>query len=152
MGVGSTYSFKSLVGVLVNPVFGVSIPLTGGNVGFGQMTVTMTTERTAHDVAADGTVMVSYIAGDNGDIAIEVQESSILHSLLLSLYNQAITAANYYDDVSGWAATTISFRMLTDGTSHILSGVSFGKIPDKPYQASGQKITWRMMAANIINQ
>ena len=151
MGVGSTYSFKSLVGVLVNPVFGVSIPLTGGNVGFGQMTVTMTTERTAHDVAADGTVMVSYIAGDNGDIAIEVQESSILHSLLLSLYNQAITAANN-DDVSGWAATTISFRMLTDGTSHILSGVSFGKIPDKPYQASGQKITWRMMAANIINQ
>ena len=151
MSLGSTYSFKSLVGVLVNAVFGVSIPLTGGNVGFGQMTVTMTTERTAHDVAADGTVMVSYIAGDNGDIAIEVQESSVLHSALLSLYNQAITAANN-DDVSGWAATTISFRMLTDGTSHILSGVSFGKIPDKPYQASGQKMTWRMMAANIVNQ
>lgn len=151
MGVGATYSFKALVGVLVNSVFGVSIPLTGGNVGFGQMTVTMTTERTAHDVAADGTVLISYIAGDNGDIAIEVQESSVLHSALLSLYNQAITAANN-DDVSGWAATTISFRMLTDGTSHVLSGVSFGKIPDKPYQASGQKITWRMMAANIVNQ
>jgi len=151
VGVGATYSFKALVGVLVNSVFGVSIPLTGGNVGFGQMTVTMTTERTAHDVAADGTVLISYIAGDNGDIAIEVQESSVLHSALLSLYNQAITAANN-DDVSGWAATTISFRMLTDGTSHVLSGVSFGKIPDKPYQASGQKITWRMMAANIVNQ
>ena len=151
MGVGATYSFKALVGVLVNSVFGVSIPLTGGNVGFGQMTVTMTTERTAHDVAADGTVLISYIAGDNGDIAIEVQESSVLHSALLSLYNQAITAANN-DDVSGWAATSISFRMLTDGTSHILSGVSFGKIPDKPYQASGQKITWRMMAANVVNQ
>ena len=151
MGVGATYSFKALVGVLVNSVFGVSIPLTGGNVGFGQMTVTMTTERTVHDVAADGTVLISYIAGDNGDIAIEVQESSVLHSALLSLYNQAITAANN-DDVSGWAATSISFRMLTDGTSHILSGVSFGKIPDKPYQASGQKITWRMMAANVVNQ
>jgi len=151
MGLGNTYSFKSLVGVLTNSAFGVSIPLTGGNVGFGQMTVTMTTERTAHDVASDGTVMVSYLAGDNGDCAIEVQESSVLHSALLSLYNQAITAANN-DDVSGWAATTISFRMLTDGTSHVLSGVSFGKIPDKPYQASGQKVTWRLMAANVVNQ
>ena len=72
MGVGVTYSFKDLVGVLVNPVFGVSIPLTGGNIGLGQVTITMTTERTTHDVAADSTVMPSYVAGDNGTgLAVE---------------------------------------------------------------------------------
>lgn len=150
MGQGATYSFKALTGVLVNPVFGVTIPLTGGNIGAGAFTVRMTTERSAHDVAADGTVMVSQIAGDNGEVDVEVQESSLLHQALLALYNQAILAANN-DDVTGWAATTISLRLTTDGSLHVLSGVSFKKIPDKPYQAAGQKITWGLMAANVIN-
>ena len=149
-GVGVTYSFKDLTGVLTNSVFGVSFPLTGGNVGLGQVTITMNTERTIHDVAADGTVMPTYAAGDNGTAAIEVQQTSALHHQLLSLYNQAVTAASN-DDVSGWAATSISFRTLLDGSTHVLSGVSFGKIPDKPYAAHGQKITWQLMAANVVN-
>lgn len=150
MSQGNTYSFKSLTGVLTNPVFGTTIPLTGGNIGAGSFTIRMTTARTAHDTAADGTVMVSYMAGDNGEVDINVQESSSLHTLLLALYNLAVLAANN-DDVSGWAATAISFRMLTDGSQHILTGCSFDKIPDKPYEANGQRITWKLMAANIIN-
>lgn len=150
MGQGKTYSFKSLTGVLTNDVFGVSIPLTGGNIGAGSFTIRMTTARTAQDVAADGTVMPSYIAGDNGEVDIQVQETSILHSELLALYNQAVLAANN-DDVSGWAATSISFTLLIDSSTHTLTGVSFDKIPDKPYEAAGQKITWKLMACNIIN-
>ena len=150
MGVGVTYSFKDLVGVLVNPVFGVSIPLTGGNMGFGQLTITMTTERTTQDVAADGTVMPSYVAGDNGAADLEVQQTSTLHHELLDLYNLCVLAANA-DDVSGWAATIISFRTILDGANHVLTGVSFAKIPDKPYQASGQKVRWALMAANVVN-
>jgi hypothetical protein len=34
---------------------------------------------------------------------------------------------------------------------HTLTGVSFDKIPDKPYQAAGQKITWKLMAASITS-
>ena len=151
MGVGSTYSFKSLVGVLNNPIFGVTLPLTGGNIGVGDFTVAMATERTVHDVAADGTVMPSYVAGDNGSLAVNVQETSVLHTQLLALYNLCVQAANN-DDVSGWAATVISFRFLIDGTQHLLSGVSFAKIPDKPYQAHGQRITWNLLAANVLNQ
>ena len=150
MGLGVTYSFKSLVGVLVNPAFGVTIPLTGGNIGVGSITIRMATTRTTHDVAADGTVMPSYIAGNNGDIDIQVQETSVIHRALLSLYNLAVLAANN-DDVFGWAATSISFTLLIDGSTHLATGVSFEKIPDKPYEASGQKITWKLMAANIEN-
>jgi hypothetical protein len=150
MATGATYSFKSLTGVLTNPVFGFTIPLTGGNIGAGSFTVRMATTRTAHDVAADGTVMVSYVAGDNGDVDIDVQESSALHSSLLALWNLCILAANN-DDVSGWAATIISFRMLTDGTQHILTGCSFDKVPDKPYESAGKRVTWKLMAANVIN-
>jgi hypothetical protein len=150
MSVGQTYSFKDLVGVLVNSVFGVSIPLTGGNIGLGQVTITMTTERTTHDVAADSTVMPSYVAGDNGTVDLEVQQTSTLHHALLDLYNLCVLAANA-DDVLGWAATTISFRTILDGANHVLTGVSFAKIPDKPYQASGQKVRWSLMAANVVN-
>lgn len=151
MALGRTYSFKSLTGVLTNPVFGVSILLTGGNIGLGSITIRMNTVRTTHDVAADGTVMPSYIAGDNGEADIMVQETSAIHQQLLSLYNLCVLAANN-DDVSGWAATTISFTFLIDGSVHVLTGVSFDKIPDKPYEAQGQKMTWKLLAANIVNQ
>lgn len=147
---GATYSFKSLVGVITNPVFGVTIPLTGGNIGAGAFHVSMTTERTAQDVASDGTVMVSYVAGDNGLVTIECQETSVLHTSLLALYNQALQAADN-DDVSGWAANVLSFRMLTDNSQHQCSGVSFQKFPDKPYQAHGGRVTWSLPAANIYN-
>lgn len=150
MAQGATYSFKSLTGVMTNPLFGAVIPLTGGSIGAGSFRVAMTMERTVHDVAADGTVMVSYVAGDNGTLDIEVQESSLLHQELLGLYNACLVAADN-DDVAAWAATVISFRMLTDGSQHIFSGVSFSKFPDKPYEAHGQRVTWRMMVANAIN-
>ena len=150
MSVGVTYSFRDLVGVLTNIVFGTVIPLTGGNVGLGQISIAMATERTVHDVSSDGTVMPSYVAGANGTVAIEVQQTSSLHHALLTLYNLVTTAANA-DDVSGWAATNISFRTLLDGSTHVLSGVSFSKIPDKAYAAHGAKITWSLMAADIIN-
>jgi hypothetical protein len=151
MSVGVTYSFKDLVGTLTNSVFGVSLPLTGGNLGLGSVTITMATERTVHEVAADGTVMPSYVAGANGEISLEVQQTSPLHHELLNLYNLCVQAANQ-DDVSGWAATALAFRTLLDGATHLLSGVSFSKIPDKPYHAHGQNVTWRLMAANVVNQ
>ena len=150
MSVGNTYSFKDLVGVLVNPVFGVSIPLVGGNIGVGSVTITMATERTTHDTAADGVVMPSYVAGDSGACDMEVQQTSVLHHALLALWNLAVLGANN-DDLSGWAAITISFRTILDGATHVLTGVSFSKLGDKPYQASGQKVRWNLMAANIVN-
>lgn len=150
MGQGRTYSFKSLTGVLTNPVFGVTIPLTGGNIGVGSITIRMTMTRTTHDVAADGTVMPSYVAGDNGEVDIQVQETSAIHAELLGLYNQCVLFADN-EDVSGWAANAISFTLLIDGSIHTLTGVSFDKIPDKPYEANGQKMTWKLLAANIIN-
>jgi hypothetical protein len=126
------------------------IPLTGGNIGLGGITIRMTTSRTVHDVAADGTVMPSYVAGANGEVDIEVQETSILHKALLTLYNALVLQADL-DDILGWAATSISFALLIDGSVHTLTGVSFDKIPDKPYQAAGQKITWKLMAASITS-
>lgn len=150
MGLGVTYSFKDLVGTLTNPTFGVTIPFTGGNQGVGSITIRMSQDRTSHEVAADGTVMPTYSAGDNGEVDVEVQQTSPIHHQLLALFNLQITAAND-EDVSGWASSQLAFRTILDQSTHILTGVSFKKTPDKPYHTQGQRITWNLMAANIVN-
>ena len=146
----TTYSFKDLTGAFVHPLAGTYI-LGGGNVGLGQITISMTQDRTVQDVAADGSVMVSYIPGDNGMCSIEVQQTSDLHDFLVSWFNLCKTAADL-GDVSSWASATVSFRNVLDGSVHTLIGVSPGKMPDKVYQAQGQKITWTLPAAQVINE
>lgn len=149
--VQTTYSFKDLTGVLNNPLLSTPYQIVGGNIGLGTLTIRMLTQRTEHEVGADGVVMPSYVSGQNGEISIEVQQTSSLHHELLSLYNLLTTAANG-GGISNWAATTIQLRTILDGSGHSLSGVSFQKIPDKPYAAKGQNVTWILMAASVINQ
>jgi hypothetical protein len=146
----TTYSFKDLTGAFVHPLTG-SFILGGGDVGLGQISISMTTDRTVQDVAADGGVMVSYIAGDNGTVAVETQQTSDLHAFLLNWFNACKTAADN-GDVSNWAAASISIRNLLDGSTHTMLGVSPGKVPDKVYQSQGQKITWTLPAARVINE
>jgi hypothetical protein len=144
----TTYSFKDITGVIGGP--GGAFQLTGGNVGVGSITINMVTERTVHDVAADGAVMPSYVAGDNGDVVIEVQQTSALHHALLGMYNVLKSLADA-GEVATWAASFITFRTLLDGSTHVLTGVSFQRIPAKAYAAHGAKVTWNLMACNIVN-
>lgn len=147
----TTYSFKDLVGVLFNPVMGTPFILTGGNVGIGEVSIRPLTQRTEHDVASDGTVMPSYVPGDNFEVTVSCQQTSSLHHALLSLFNLLITAANA-SDVSNWAATVLSFRTILDGSTHNLTGASFRNTSDKPYAQKGQNVTWAFMAAYGVNQ
>ena len=139
----NTYSFLDLAGALVHADLGAYI-FTGQ--GVGQVTVTMSTERTAHSVAADGVVMVSKIAGHNGQVQIQCQQTSNIHKWLLAAEN-----ALYIGDADAWAGMSATLRNTSDGTSHIITGMSFGKVPDKVYQAEGQMVTWTLWAANIQN-
>jgi hypothetical protein len=142
----TTYSFKDTSGAFAHPSVG-AFTLNGGNIGLGRITVSMTTEKSVQDVASDGSVMTSFISGDNGTAQIEVQQTSDLHAFLLSWYNQIKTLADA-GDVTLWAAGTLTLRNLVDGTSHYLSGISPTKLPDKVYEAHGQKLVWTLMAAD----
>lgn len=149
--VQTTYSFKDLAGVLTSSLLGAPYQIVGGNIGNGQLTIRMLTQRTEHDVAADGVVMPSYVPGANAEVTIEMQQTSALHHLLLDLYNLAVTQADG-GDVSQWAGITLSLRTVLDGSGHYMAGVSFQKIPDKPYAPKGQNIHWVLMAAYCVNQ
>jgi hypothetical protein len=144
-----TYSFKDTSGSLTNPVLPAPI-VFAGSIGVGAFTIAMHTERTVLDTAADGNVMPSYMAGDSGEFSVEAQQTSYIHQALLDLYN-ILKASADNGNVTNWNATTISLRNIVTGSQHLLQGVGFGKIPDKPYQAQGAKITWRLLACNIVN-
>lgn len=144
----TVYSFKDTSGAFAHPIAG-SFPFSG-QIGMGEFTVVMATEQSAHDVAADGNVMVSAIAGDNGSMDIRVQQTSELHAFLLSWFNFVKTARNA-GNVTNWASATVTLRNLVDGSVHYLTGVSPSKIPDKTYAAQGGYLVWRLMAADIQN-
>lgn len=112
--------------------------------GLGSISISMTTDRTVHDVAADGTVMVSKIAGKNGDITLEIQQNSDFHKWLMK-WNNYIEIA----DSNEWAGMTITIKSSNLGDLTTCTGVSPQKLPDRPYGAQGAKVTWKLMAAKI---
>lgn len=148
---GATYSFKDLVGVLTSPLLDGPLQLVGGNIGLGTFTIRMLTERMDTESGTDGVVMPSYIPGLSGEVTVEVQQTSALHHALLDLFNAIVTAADG-GDLSDTFSTVISLRTILDGSGHLLSGVGFMKIPDKPYAAKGQNITWTLRACEVQNQ
>jgi hypothetical protein len=150
LGSGTTvYSFKDTVGAFVSLLAGPFV-LAGGNVGAGQFVIDMTTARSEQDTASDGAVMVTYIAGESGTFTVECQQTSALHKYFLGAFNLHKTAANAHD-VSNWASSAVQLRNVTDGSQHILTGVSFSKIPPKTYAGRGGLITWTFLAANVVN-
>lgn len=144
----TTYSFKDSSGAFTHPLAG-AFPFAG-QIGMNQLHVAMATEQTVHDLAADGTIMVSAVAGDNGSLAIEVQQTSLLHQFLLAWYNQ-IKILRDQGNVQDWATAAVTVRNMVDGSTHVCTGVSPSKIPDKVYAAQGQKLTWNLMCADIQN-
>lgn len=138
----STYSFGDVVASLN---FAGIIPIVITGQGTGSIDTSMSGEKTVHDVAADGSVMVSKILGNNGTIALSLQQTSSAHKLLLLWYNYILNAPS-----NEWANNTITIRNNVLGETIVATGVSPQKLPDKPYQAQGQKVTWNLMAAEII--
>lgn len=137
----TTYSFGDVDCTFMHP--GVGVHQVNGE-GLGSITVSMAQDKTQHDIAADGTVMVSKIAGENGTISLEIQQTSSFHKWLLGWYNFINLTGG-----TAWAAASVIIRDKVNGTTITAIDVSPQKRPDKSYQAQGQRVTWSMMAGNI---
>lgn len=141
-----TYSFRDVNGAIVPSNFAPFV-LQGGNMGVGQFVVTNVADHTAHDVSSDAVVMVSFIDNDTGGLNIECQQTSAIDNYLVLLYNTLLTLAKSGDS-SAWAANTILLK--NPQRAHELNGVSFTKIPDRTYTTQGSKLTWGLMAAQVV--
>jgi hypothetical protein len=148
MSTYTTYSFKDLSGAFYHPLAGVYT--FGGTIGLGQAVVHMATEKTVHEVASDGTVQVSAVAGDNGTIAIECQMTSSLNGFLYKWFNTIKNNLNN-GDISNWVSASLLLRNTLNGTSHICTGISPQNIPDKTYTKQGGNVTWTLMCSDIQN-
>lgn len=146
--IGTTYSFKDLSGIIECPVTGAL--LFSGQLGVGKVVVANTTDHTAHDTAADGLVMPTFIAGDSGELTIECQQTSLVHKFLLEWFN-ILKTLSMSGDVSNWATTTALFRNTLDGSIHECTGISPSKVVDKTYTKNGENVSWKLMVCSIIN-
>lgn len=130
----TTYSFDDVDVVFTHPSVGVH--QVNGE-GIGSVTITMQTEKTAHDVAADGSVMISKIAGENANLDFEIQQTSAFHKWLLAYYNYVNLAP-----ASEWASAFIVIRDKVNGVTINAIDVSPLVRATKPYQSQGQRVTW----------
>ena len=136
----TVYSFKDYT-VSIASIAGVYN--TEGS-GIGNASVTMSTAKSSHNVSADGTVMTSKIAGDNGMVSITCQQVSDLNTWFTKLYNLKKLAPS-----GSWNSTQISITNKVQKEVLVAIGCSFEKLPDKPIQAEGQMITWNFLSTNI---
>lgn len=137
----STYSFEDVTCSFQHPGVGAS---SSTGAGLGSIAIAMANDKTAHDVAADGTVMISKIAGKNGTIGITMQQTSELHKYLLRWYNYVEIANS-----SEFAKMDITVKSNNLGDITTCTGVTPQKLADRPYQSQGQQVTWNLMSAEI---
>jgi hypothetical protein len=142
-GKQKTYSFLDISGVISHPSLGV-YTLTGE--GTGSISISQTGEKTSHEIAADGTTFVMQVSGDNGTIAISVQQTSNLHKWLLKWYNYLRMAET---ERSEWARASLLIRSISDEMTYQANGVSPQNLPAIEYQSQGQRFTWTLMCGEI---
>lgn len=136
----TTYSFNDIKMVISHPAYPA---YTVNGQGIGEVGISWQNDNTAHDVAADGKVMVSKIVANNGSIAITMQQTSQMHQWMKGLFNTLKNAPSQL-----WAAGRIDISSPDGiGDNIQLTGVSFTKRSDQPFQAQGQMVTWNLMFA-----
>lgn len=140
----TTYSFEDISCVVSHPSVGQHV-VSGS--GAKSIAISRTNDMTSHDMAADGSVMVSKMASPNGTCTITAQQTSPLHKFLVGLANYVKTAPS-----DEFADTNIVIRAPQMGLKHTLSGVSIQKQPDTTYEAAGGTIAWVLMAAKITDE
>ena len=141
-----TYSFRNVTGAFAHSLAGAFT--FSGNQGAGQIVIHMATEKAVQDVAADGNIMTSFVAGDNGTVTIECQQTSELHAFLLAWFN-VVKAYSLNGDASYWATATLTLRDTLNDKSHICQYIAPQNIPDKTYAAQGGRVTWTLMCGDI---
>ena len=136
-----TYSFGDIDFIITHPSRGqYSLQGEGG----GSITVAQANDVTTHDTAADGRVMVSKIATNNGNITINIQQISPLNRWMEQLYVYLRNAPS-----NEWAVMTIMVYDRINGERVTCNGVSFQRRAERTYQAQGQQRSWQLMTTDI---
>ena len=147
----TSYSGIDVNCALQNDQFG-NIPFGGiAATGVGQINVRMTVDHAVIQGGMDGVPSPSYVAGEWGEIDVEVWQNSTTHEQFLQAYNMLLAAARG-GDVTNQFTSTMVIQDISTGQGHTCTGVAFMKVPDKSYQGQSQLVRWTFKALDIANE
>lgn len=146
-----TYSGKDVNFAANLPFVGVIQAAGVAEQGLASVTIRMTVNQSVIQVGMDGAVVPSVLSGDQGEIELQVWQTSTLHQQLMAWYN-GLRAARDAGDVSQWFSGNVVVQNIVDGSMHNLKGVAPTKVPDKVYQEQAQRVTWVLVACDISSQ
>lgn len=135
-----SYSFTDCSLILRHPSLGI---LNFIGTGIGSVSVNMSGDRTALDVAADGRVMTSKIKNKTATMALQIQQNADICQKLLKWYNYLETAPS-----SEWALITGVLNSPPTHEQIVMTEMAFQKLPDKAFGAQGAQITYNFMIAD----
>lgn len=109
----------------------------------GTIGINMTGDRTAMDVASDGTVVVSKIKDRRATAAVQLQQTSEANRTLLKWFNYLEGASEHE-----WARMSGIFNSPSTSEQHVMTGIAFQKLPDRGYTAQAGQQGWNFMIAD----
>ena len=138
-----TYSFEDVILDIQHS----SIGIVQSGAGVGSISIAMAGDKTAHDIAGDGGVMITKLPGRNGRVTVQMHQTSALHRDLVKWYNKLLVG-----NTADWASAglNISSKHLAD--KYICTGVSPQKVGDVGYESQGQMVIWLFMCAEITHE
>ena len=136
-----TYSFEDTSLTISHPGFGT---YTAYGTGIGDITVSYANDVTYHNVAADLAVVVSKWVARNGNVQMNILQSSDFNEWL-----KKFAAFLEEAPTDQFALATMDIKNKSTGDSYHCTGVSHQKRADNSFQSQAQNRTWTMMCANI---
>ena len=136
-----TYSFEDTSLTISHPGFGT---YTAYGTGIGDITVSYANDVTYHNVASDLAVVVSKWVARNGNVQMNILQSSDFNDWL-----KRFAAFLEESPTDQFALATMDIKNKSTGDTYHCTGVSHQKRADNSFQSQAQNRTWTMMCANI---
>lgn len=136
-----TYSFEDTSLTISHPGFGT---YTAYGTGIGDITISYANDVTYHNVAADLAVVVSKWVARNGNVQMNILQSSDFNDWL-----KRFAAFLEESPTDQFALATMDIKNKSTGDTYHCTGVSHQKRADNSFQSQAQNRTWTMMCANI---
>lgn len=136
-----TYSFEDTSLTISHPGFGT---YTAYGTGIGDITISYANDVTYHNVAADLAVVVSKWVARNGNVQMNILQSSDFNEWL-----KKFAAFLEEAPTDQFALATMDIKNKSTGDTYHCTGVSHQKRADNSFQSQAQNRTWTMMCANI---
>lgn len=136
-----TYSFEDTSLTISHPGFGT---YTAYGTGIGDITISYANDVTYHNVASDLAVVVSKWVARNGNVQMNILQSSDFNEWL-----KKFAAFLEEAPTDQFALATMDIKNKSTGDSYHCTGVSHQKRADNSFQSQAQNRTWTMMCANI---